>query len=448
MRCARGSPTNRPVRAAEAAAPLGEGELDSLFADIAGAHVVALAVSGGGDSLALLDCVDRWRRRRDAPAVVVLTVDHRLRPESRDEAAMVAGVAAARGMPHRTLVWDSRQPDSDVEAAARRARYALLLGATREAGAAHLLVAHHRDDQAETFLMRLSRGSGLFGLAAMRRSVQAGDVTLLRPFLDVPRSRLAATVAAAGLVPADDPMNHDPQFLRVRIRRLMPLLAAEGFDPATIAATTERLRVAADALDAAADAAIGRHVAADDLAVAWAGQALGEEDAEVRRRVLVRVLMAVGGEAYPPRSERLEALGRAMAAHRRGRFKRTLGGTVVEWRGSRFAFYREAGRAGMPTLRLLPGTRSTFDGRFVIEAGRDLPDGLAVAALGEEGRLALGLADVAAPPGALAVLPAIRRGSAILAVPALGLGDPSLPVSTQSLVAGKLRRAAHFPDFP
>lgn len=435
------------MRAAEAEAPLAEGELDSLFAEISKATMVALAVSGGRDSLALLDCVERWRRRRSSPEAIVLTVDHRLRPESGDEARMVAGVAAARGLPHQTLVSDAAYPEGDIEAAARRARYALLLRATREAGASHLLVAHHRDDQAETFLMRLSRGSGLFGLAAMRPSVRAGEVTVLRPFLDVPRARLAATVAAAGLAPAEDPMNHDPRFLRTRIRRLMPLLAAEGLDIATIAATTQQLRLAADAIDAAADAAIARHVVADDLGVAWAGRDLSDEPDEVRRRVLVRILMAIGGEAYPPRSERLDALDRAITGHAAGRFKRTLAGTIVERRDGRFAFYREAGREGLPVLWPSAGAAFTFDGRFEIETGEDFPEGLTVAALGEEGRIALGLSDAAPPPGALAALPAIRRETAILGVPSLGIEDERLPVKVRSLLAGKLARPVQFPDF-
>mgnify|MGYP001095828358 CR=1 FL=1 len=435
------------MRAVEAAAPVTEGELDSLFADIAGVARIALAVSGGADSLALLDCVDRWRKHGRATDVTLLTVDHRLRPESADEAAMVADIAVGRGLRHRILAWDGLHPERDVKAAARHARYGLLLGATREAGASHLLVAHHRDDQAETFLMRLARGSGLFGLAAMRPSLQAGEVTILRPFLDLPRSRLAATTAAAGLVPADDPMNHDPRFERARIRRLMPLFAAEGLDPAMLAATAARLRMAADAIDRAADAAIARHVTTDAMAVASAGRDLFSAPEEVRRRVLVRILMAVGGEPYPPRSERLEALDRAMAEHGKGRFKRTLAGTVIEWRGGKFAFHRELGREGIAAVALVPGSAFTFDGRFRVEAGEGLPAGLTLSALGEAGRLAIGATAGEAPAGAIAALPAIRRETAILAVPSIGFGDVSLPVAVRPVLAAKLARPALFPDF-
>jgi tRNA(Ile)-lysidine synthase len=360
---------------------------------------------------------------------------------------MVERVAAARGLRHRTLAWEGDRPGADVEAAARQARYRLLLRATREAGARDLLLAHHRDDQAETFLMRLSRGSGLFGLAAMRPSVRAGDVTILRPFLDIARSRLMATAAAAGLVPADDPMNRDPRYLRARIRRLMPLLAAEGFDPLTLAGTAARLRSAADAIEAAAGAALARHVAVDGQAMAAVDPAFFLEPAEVRQRALVRLLMAIGGEPYPPRLERLAGLERAMAGRTGGRFKRTLGGVVIEARGGRFVLYRELGREGLGEARLLPGRTLAWDHRFRIEAGPGLPEGLSVAALGEAGRLATGLASAAIPPAALAALPAIRRGTAILSVPTLGHGDAGLPLAVRETVSGRLAAPLQFPDF-
>ena len=197
MRSASGSRANNPLRAAEQSQPLTADEAEVLLAPIAGTDIVALAVSGGADSLALLDVVDRWRRGPNRPMAVVLTVDHRLRPGSDREAAGVVATAEARGMPARHLSVCDLPPDSD-EAAARDARYRLLVGAARKEGASHLLLAHHRDDQAETFLIRLQRGSGIFGLAAMRPLVETDGLTLFRPFLGIPRSRLAATTAVAG----------------------------------------------------------------------------------------------------------------------------------------------------------------------------------------------------------------------------------------------------------
>ncbi|MEQ9690973.1 MAG: tRNA lysidine(34) synthetase TilS, partial [Bauldia litoralis] len=194
------------MRAAEANQPLTDAEVEALLDPVAGADVIALAVSGGADSLALLDVVDRWRRRSGRPTAVVLTVDHGLRPESAGEAADVAKTAEQRGFAARVLTAAGPAPTSDIEAAARDLRYRLLVREARVSGASHLLLAHHRDDQAETFLMRLQRGSGVFGLAAMRRCVTSDGMAVFRPFLDIPQTRLVATTAAAGLVPVDDPM--------------------------------------------------------------------------------------------------------------------------------------------------------------------------------------------------------------------------------------------------
>ena len=253
-------------------------------------------------------------------------------------------------------------------------------------GASHLLTAHHRDDLAEALVLRLRRGAGVFGLAAMRPAVDANGIVLARPFLDVPRARLAATCAASGLVPVVDAMNSDPRFARARVRTLLPLLAREGLDPARLAATARRLADAADAVDAAAGDLIAAQVAVDDFAVARldAGP-FRAAPAAVRARVAVRLLMAVGGGDYPPRFERLAALTEAMTGETGGRFKRTLSGCVVEQRDGGFVFYRELGREGPPAVALKPGTAIVWDRRFQVSAGPSLPAGLAVAALGEAG---------------------------------------------------------------
>jgi len=448
MRSASASPLNRQVQAAEAAGAIADSELDAIFASIETASRVALAVSGGADSLALLDCFDRWRQKRGRPDAIVFSVDHRLREHSTEEADFVARVAAARGLRARVLVWREPRPASAIEAAARLARYRLMLAAAREEGASHLLLGHHRDDQAETFLMRLAAGSGLFGLAAMRRTMHAGEITIVRPFLDFPRARLAATTATAGLVPVNDPMNSDERFLRARLRRVMPLLAENGFDPAEIAAAAGRLAAAADAVDAAADRLMTAAMEFDELAIAWLDrEALLREPGEVCRRVLTRLLQAIGGETYPPRSQKLESLLGAIG-NARGRFKRTLAGTVIERRGGRFALYREAGRQGLPHTEVAGARRLVWDHRFEITIGDGVPPGVMIGALGEDGRRANRIL-AAAPPDALAALPAFRRGGEILAIPSLSwraaeFGD--VAISARSLVAERSKTPQHFPD--
>lgn len=441
------------MRDAEAAdGPFSDAELDDLFASFRDARLIALAVSGGADSLALMVAVARWRARQGGrPEAVVLTVDHRLRRGSRREAADVVAAAAAQGLAAQILVRKGPAPGANVEAEARRARYRLLIDAARDLGASHLLAAHHRDDVAEALVLRLARGAGVFGLAAMRPAIAVKGIVLARPFLAVPRSRLAATTAAAGLTPAVDAMNSDPRFARARVRALLPLLAGEGLHPAQLAATAVRLADAADALDAVVSELIAAAVAVDDLAVARLdAERLRAAPAVVRNRLVVRLLMAVGGGDYPPRHARLAALGEAMAAAGGGRFKRTLAGCVVERRGGSFAVYREIGRDGPGSVALAPGARIVWDSRFAVRAGGSAPAGLTVAALGEEGRRALGIGRDRGPPGALAALPAVRRRGRIIALPSLGIfGKPAagLDVVACPIVGQRLAQPPLFPDF-
>jgi tRNA(Ile)-lysidine synthase len=443
------------VRAADPTGPIEDRELPALFASLRSASGIALAVSGGSDSLALLDCVDRWRRGLSRPPklpkFIVLTVDHGLRKSSRQDAVAVVALARKRGIRGEVLRWGGEKPSGDVEAAARSARYRLLLAAARRAGASHLLLAHHRDDQAETLLLRLARGSGLFGLAAMRSEIPVGDVTIVRPFLDIPRVRLAETNAVAGLVPAEDAMNADPRFARARLRRIMPLLAAEGIDPAGLAATARRLAGAAEAIDDVATSLIEKAVDLDALAVASLDRsAFFAAPREVRHRLLVRLLLAIGGDEYPPRFERLAALTGDMEGHDgHARFKRTLSGALVEWRGGRFVLYREIGRDGLPEIRLKSGFSGIWDHRFRIETGARVPAGLTLRALGEPDRKAIGLRAGDAPAGALAALPALWLRDNVLAVPAVSYcekGKQVPAVTVCSILADRLAGPPLFPD--
>ena len=450
MASGNGSRTSRQARVAEAA-PLADGELDALFTGLADASRIALAVSGGGDSLALLDAVDRWRRLAPGrPEVVVLVVDHRLRKGSGAEASAVAAVARARGMEARVLVRKGPRPTADVERQVRIARYRLLVGACREIGASHLVVAHHQDDVAETFLMRLRRGAGVFGLAAMRPLLSVGGMAIVRPFLGVPRARLAATAAAAGLTPAVDPMNADPRFERVRMRRMLPVLAGAGIAADHLAALAHRFADFADAIDRAADVVIGEAVKTDALAVAWLDAArFAAAGPDVRVRVLTRLLIAVGGDEYPPRFDRLAALLDAVVRHDGSvRFKRTLAGCVIEWRNRRFAIYRELGRDGIAPVKVRVGFSGIFDHRFAVTVGAGAPSGLLLQALGEAGRrLAAGRAGTGGhPPGAVAALPALWRRGKVVAVPSLLPGAAGFPVTVEPVLAERLSHAPLFPD--
>src|SRR5450432_768261 len=207
-----------------------------LFADWKAAPAIILAVSGGPDSIALMWLAARWRRTLvRGPRLIAVTVDHGLRPEAAREARDVKRLARTLDLPHRTMRWSGTKPKTGLPAAARAARYRLLAQAAKANGATHILTAHTRDDQAETLLMRMLRGSGIAGLAAMARQSEREGVWLARPLLDVPKSQLVATLNKAKIAFADDPTNRDTTFTRPRLRALLPLLAAEGGDARNLA---------------------------------------------------------------------------------------------------------------------------------------------------------------------------------------------------------------------
>ena len=202
--------------------PISVQQAKGLFADWKRATGLVLAVSGGPDSIALMWLAARWRAALSrGPDLLAVTVDHGLRPESAREAREVKRLARTLDVPHRTMRWSGEKPKSGVPAAARAARYRLLATVARQSGASHILTAHTRDDQAETLLMRLLRGSGISGLAAMARESEREGVLLARPFLNISKSQLIATLEKAKIGYADDPTNRDVSFTRPRIRNLI-----------------------------------------------------------------------------------------------------------------------------------------------------------------------------------------------------------------------------------
>ena len=188
---------------------------------------IAVGLSGGGDSWALALLAHDYAKARHIP-FIALTVDHRLRPESGDEAASVAKECARRGIPHRTLTWQHEGIVSRKQEQARGARYTLMGDYCAAHGFSHLLVAHHADDQAETVLLRFAKGSGSAGLAAMAPSRALNDqVILLRPFLGIPKEDLLAYAENAGVPVIEDPSNRNPAYARARLRNAADVLAKE-----------------------------------------------------------------------------------------------------------------------------------------------------------------------------------------------------------------------------
>lgn len=315
------------------ASPISSSEAARLFADLKSAGAVVLAVSGGPDSTALLWLASQWRHRLKAgPELLAVTIDHGLRKEAAAEARAVKKFAASLRVPHTTLRWSGAKPQRGLPAGAREARYAMLAKAARKSGAVCILTAHTRDDQAETFLMRLSRGSGLAGLAAMARRSVRGDVVIVRPLLDVPKARLIATLDKAKIAFADDPTNRDETYTRPRWRRLMPELAKEGVDARNIGRLTARLARANAALEAVADRAEQTLVQHDGKRQALAVDAFLSLPNEIRLRLLQRAIDRVGHEG-PSELGKVETLLDEVSdvlSHKAVRtFRRTLAGALV-----------------------------------------------------------------------------------------------------------------------
>lgn len=226
------------------------------------------------------------------PRVAVLSVDHGLRPEAAGECAAVAALAAGLGLRHATLTLEKPPGPGNIQAEARDARYAAMAGWCRERGIDFLLTAHHADDQAETLLLRLVRGSGLAGLAGIRPTQRLHGIMVLRPLLTWRRADLADALAPSGWAVAEDPSNRNPRFDRTLARNL---LAREPFlRPGRLAATAGFLAEAEDALGWAADRAWASRATAVDGAILIDPEGL---PAELGRRLLLRGLAELGHPA-------------------------------------------------------------------------------------------------------------------------------------------------------
>ena len=338
---------------------VGEAEADALFADFAAEPALVLAVSGGPDSTALLYLMARWRAsRRPAPHLLAVSIDHGLRPEAKHEAAAVKRLSEKLGVEHRTMRWSGPKPQSGIQEAARVARYRLLRIAARRAKARCVVTAHTLDDQAETVLFRMARGSGLAGICGMARTVPIDDlcagsgqpadavhsardaeassrseaVVVVRPLLDVTKARLIVTLQEAGIAYAEDPSNLDPRFARSRLRKLMPALAEEGLTPQCLVRLSRRVRRSEDAHEAIVDwAATRAGLAADTRRVTFTIAEWSEFPAEIALRLLGRAIGMIGTEG-PVEFGKLEAMSEALrAALAAGvpRFRRTLAGAMV-----------------------------------------------------------------------------------------------------------------------
>jgi tRNA(Ile)-lysidine synthase len=329
---------NKSVAIADEA--LGEEDANALFDGLQNLRGLILAVSGGPDSTALLVVAAAWAKRvkhrlKRAPKLVAVTIDHGLRAESRREAAAVKKLARRLGVAHRTVHWRGAKPNSGLQEAARAARYRLLAREAARAGCAHIATAHTLDDQAETLLFRLARGSGLTGLAGMAHTSSLParnerEIVLLRPLLSVPKSRLVATLKAARIGYSSDPSNNDPRFTRTRLRGLLPGLAAEGLDAKGLARLAARMRRAEAAIEFAVGSAHAALAPAPWRAgepIVFSAGAFADLPQEVGLRLLGRAIAHAGHEG-PVELGKLELVYDSLRASAR-QVRRTLAGALI-----------------------------------------------------------------------------------------------------------------------
>ena len=377
-------------------------DVDALFSRLHSFSKLSLAVSGGADSLCLLVLFSEWSRRMSWPGSAdVIVVDHGLRPESASETRFVVDAAARCGLPAVVLQWEGEKPQSNVQEAARLARYNLIAQRMKSTGSEALLLGHHLDDQAETFLDRLTRGSGISGLSAMAADEPDGPegLRLLRPLLTVRKEMLEASLRERSLTWCTDPSNQDTKYKRSRLRRILTLLEDEGLSAERLAETAGHIRRSRDALDKTV-----RDIAAKYVEIHPAGPAkldrkvfAGLAD-DLRLRLLVSVMTSVTGARVRPRLAKLQSLEGSLASDTPVR--QPLSGAMFEADAETIWCWREQGRTP-------PVTHSEFeeegiwDRRFVYSSrpGSQRPGEMEGLRLGPLFQAPLSAKDVIWPDG-------------------------------------------------
>jgi tRNA(Ile)-lysidine synthase len=397
---------------------LGQGGEDApllfaLQAAVAGPARLGIAVSGGSDSLALLHLSAEL-----APAMGwdlrAATVDHALRPESAAEALRVGEICAGLGVPHEVLRWQHGAIAGNLQDQARRARYGLLAGWARGLGLDQVLIGHTADDQAETFLMGLSRSAGLDGLSGMRRSWQEAGVGFCRPMLRVARAQLQDYLRRRGVGWIDDPSNDNDRFARIKARRALSAMAELGITPLTLAESVAHLAGAQRGLKAATAAAWARYgqEAHGALLIGW--EDFQQLDPELRRRLVQAAIDWLGNDAYAPRGSKVlgvvELIARGRDATLAGcRFRVTKAGLLI---------CREL----KAVKALESATTDLWDKRWQMQGPH--AEGLSIRALGAEGLVACkDWRALQIPRDVLLVSPAIWRDATLIAAPVAGFSE-------------------------
>ncbi len=374
---------------------------------------LGVAVSGGGDSMALLCLAADWAAE-GGPPVMAVTIDHRLRPEAAEEARMVARFCKTLAVPHQTLVWDHAGIEGNLQDAARRARYRLITGWARDNGVTHVATGHTADDQAECVLMGLARAAGIDGLSGMRPSWIDAGIVWMRPLLGMTRAALRDLLTARGVNWAEDPTNEDDRYTRVKARKALQALAPLGVTVSDLATVAENL---AEARQVVAEATMA---AADRVAREAGGEVIFDREQflrlapEVARRLLVAALQWLSGADYPPRGDAVQRLKAAV----RERRDATLWGCKLAVRGNDVRLTREPKAvSGMEGK-----TDAIWDNRWRLTGPHEA--GLTVRALGSAGlRQCPDGRETGFSRAALVVSPAVWRDETLISAPLAGFSN-------------------------
>jgi tRNA(Ile)-lysidine synthase len=387
--------------------------LEKLFGDARPARL-GIAVSGGGDSVALLHCLTDWGKASGV-GLHTVTVDHGLRQSAAEEIGQVKKLCDSLGISHDVLVWTGWRGDGNLQDAARRARYGLMAQWADKKAICDIALGHTLDDQAETVLMRLARGSGVDGLSGMSASRVAHGVSWLRPLLAIRREDLRSYLRDNEIPWSEDPSNDDTRFARIRTRQALKVLEPLGITPERLADTATRMAAARQVLERATYAAAKEIANVSAGAVHLRQNPLFQLAAETRRRLIVHSLCWVAGADYPPRRAALKDLEDVMTARKTA----TLHGCLISVDGDDCLFSREL--SAVASLTAAPD--QIWDGRWRL-SGPAKP-GQSIRALGENGlNYCANWRETGLARAVVLVSPAIWEKEQLVAAPVAGLsGD-------------------------
>ena len=345
---------------------------------------IAIAVSGGVDSMVLMNLAKESDFLNDKN-VFILVVDHGLRAESKQEAKFVKNEAKKLGFPTRILKWKGSKPNKRIQEEARNKRYSLLINFCRENNINNLYLAHHLDDQIETFLFRMFRGSGLQGLTSFSSSYERNGLTLIRPLIDTPKSELISYARRKKINWVEDPSNENQKYDRVKLRKVLPLIYKEGFDKKVFLKSVKKLRLANQALDQITKEFVLKYVTINKNISIFINQELfltAPED--VQLRVLQNTIRIFSGERYysPDYLKILNLMNWARSDNDIS--AKTLGGTIFRKRKGGIILYKEVKKLNeIKPIKLSKSKYTAWDNRFLIKINKSVKGEISY--LGNEG---------------------------------------------------------------